>query len=79
MRVLRRGWRSNSRSTRKDFFLRSIKSEVGTVKLDDLAQLLGKSRAEVERMLQQDDVIELKLTETRRKDMDDEGSIILFK
>ena len=52
---------------------------MGTVKLDDLAQLLGKSRAEVERMLQQDDVIELKLTETRRKDMDDEGSIILFK
>ena len=52
---------------------------MGTVKLDDLAALLGKSRAEVERMLQQDDVIELRLTESRKRDMDDEGSVILFK
>ena len=32
------------------------------VKVDDLAALLGKSRAEVERMLQRDEVIELRLT-----------------
>ena len=53
--------------------------EVGTVKLDDLAALLGKSRAEVERMLQQDDVIELRLTESRRREMEDEGSIVVYK
>ena len=49
------------------------------VKLDDLAQLLGKSRAEVERMLQKDEVIELRLTESRKRDADDEGNVILFK
>jgi len=49
------------------------------VKVDDLAALLGKSRAEVERMLQRDEVIELRLTESRRRDADDEGSIVLCK
>lgn len=49
------------------------------VKVDDLAALLGKSRAEVERMLQRDEVIELRLTESRRRDADDEGNIILMK
>jgi hypothetical protein len=52
---------------------------VGPVKIEDLAALLGKSRAEVERMLQQDDVIELKLTESRRRDVDDEPSMLMLK
>lgn len=55
------------------------KSEVVTVKVDDLAQLMGKSRREVEQMLSRDDVIELRLTESRKRDLDDEGSIILMK
>ncbi len=33
--------------------------------LNDLAQLMGKSRQEVERMLKSTDVIELKLTERK--------------
>lgn len=52
---------------------------MGPVKIEDLATLLGKSRAEVERMLQQDDVIELRLTESKRRDMDDESSMLVFK
>jgi hypothetical protein len=52
---------------------------VGIVKIDDLAALLGKSRAEVERMLQQEEVIELKLTESRKRDDDDECSMIVMK
>ncbi len=53
--------------------------EVGPVKIEDLAALLGKSRAEVERMLQQDDVIELKLTESKRKGMDDDSQLLVMK
>jgi len=52
---------------------------VRNVKLDDLAALLGKSRQEIERMLQQDDVIELKLTESRKRDMDDDSSMLMLK
>lgn len=52
---------------------------MSTVKLDDLAMLLGKSRAEIERMLAQDDVIELRLTESKKRETDDEGHIILLK
>ena len=35
--------------------------------LDDLAALMGKSREEVEKLLQQDEVIELKLTDKKEK------------
>lgn len=52
---------------------------MGPVKIEDLAVLLGKSRQEVERMLQQDDVIELKLTESRRRELDDDSSMLMIK
>lgn len=52
---------------------------MGPVKIEDLAALLGKSRAEVERMLQQDDVIELKLTESKRRGSDDDCNVLVMK
>ena len=44
------------------------------MKIDDLAQLLGKTRKEVEEMLRENDVIELGLSERkpRHKEENDE-------
>ena len=44
--------------------------------VDDLAQLMGKSKEEVEAMLKNEDVIELKLTERKGKEKkSNEGTI----
>lgn len=43
--------------------------------LDDLAALMGKTRDEVKRMLDKNEVIELKLTERKGKETNDEGSL----
>ena len=45
--------------------------------LDDLAALMGKTREEVKRMLDRDDVIELRLTERKGKESNEEASLKL--
>lgn len=42
------------------------------LRIDDLAQLLGKSRIEVEEMLKNNDVIELKLSERKQRHNEDD-------
>ena len=49
------------------------------MKLDDLASLMGKTREEVEEMLKQNSVIELKLTEKTNKQLKDNGSIEILE
>ena len=45
------------------------------MKLQELAELMGKSEQELIEQLKQDDVIELKLTERNKKEETDKGSI----
>ena len=42
------------------------------MRIEDLAELLGKTRREVEEMLDEHDVIELKLSERRAKRIDND-------
>jgi hypothetical protein len=46
------------------------------MKLKELASLMGKTRKELEEMLKQDDIIELKLTEKNNGKIKDDGGII---
>ena len=50
---------------------------MGNLRVEDLARLMGKSKAQVEEMLRSEDVIELDLTErkSRFKGMDDDFRI----
>ena len=47
------------------------------MKIEDLAELLGKTRAEIEEILKNNDIIELKLSESklRYKEKDDDLKI----
>ena len=43
------------------------------MRIEDLAQLLGKTKAEMENMMRSNDVIELNLSERTRKTREDES------
>ena len=53
----------------KNFGSRKSKDFLG---IEDLAELLGKTRSEVEEMLRQNDVIELNLNERQRRHKEDD-------
>lgn len=46
--------------------------------IDDIAKLMGKSRAEVEKILKQEDMIELNLKDTKQKTVKESGSIVVM-
>ena len=60
----------SSKSTRTDFCLRLKKLGGDYVRIDDLAELLQKSRHEVEEMLKSSDVVELNLSERHKRERD---------
>ena len=49
------------------------------MKLDELALLMGKTREELEEILNQNIIIELKLTERANKETKDYGTIEILK
>ena len=56
------------------------RKKVGRLRIEDLAQIMGKSKAQVEEMLRSSDVIELNLSErsgSRRKSDEDDFRISL--
>ena len=49
------------------------------MKLDELAFLMGKTKLEVEEILKQNGVIELRLTEKSHKEIKDSGTIKILE
>ena len=45
------------------------------MKIEDLASLLGKTKIEVEKMLKENDVIELNLTERNKQNAKESGEV----
>jgi|TARA_Y100000031_G_scaffold155615_2_gene206935 hypothetical protein len=45
------------------------------MKLEELANLMGKTKEEVEQILEENDVIELKLTERKGSETKDKGNL----
>lgn len=49
------------------------------MKIEDLAVLMGKTIDEVKKILEQEGIIELKLSEKKNKELKESGSIELIK
>ena len=49
------------------------------MKVEELAELLGKSRVEIEEMLKKNDVIELNLNERKAKNRKEDDELRIFE
>lgn len=69
----------NSRSTRKVLYWKSGRKEVVNLKIEELARLMGKTRYEMEKMLKENDVIELNLNEKRHSHREEEDELRIYE
>ena len=69
----------NSRSTKTALFWKSKRKKVVKVKIEDLAKLLGKTRGEVEGIVRDNEVIELNLSERKRRHIEEDDELRIYE
>ena len=67
MKISKEAWSWSSGSIRMASYCRLKEKKGEKLKIDELAELLGKSRQEIEEMLNSSDVIELNLRDKRQR------------